>query len=226
MIANEYSPLIQTPTLSVQKGKTLRLIYKAMNEAILPFRKIVLKQDDLEKPLNENKYTQIFVEQVDVFLRQYPNIGVKNQYSDVFYNTKGVPDFYFHKIEEGRYNEPIIVWESKILNTHTKKERKKEYVVGNKNNGGIERFKTEKHGKGMCECGLLGFVENETFEHWHSQINEWIDALSNTDDNWYKDEKLHITKSHKDYCLLKSKVHRTNDELNLSHLWVATYEND
>ena len=56
MIANEYSPLTQTPTLSVQKGKTLQLIYKAMNEAILPFRKIVLEQDDLKKPLNENKY--------------------------------------------------------------------------------------------------------------------------------------------------------------------------
>ena len=83
MIANEYLPLTQTPTLSVQKGRTLQLIYKAMNEAILPFRKIVLEQDEL-KPLNENKYTQIFVEQVDVFLKQYPNIGVKNQYSDVF----------------------------------------------------------------------------------------------------------------------------------------------
>ena len=34
MIANEYSPLTQTPTLSVQKGKTLQLIYKAMNELL------------------------------------------------------------------------------------------------------------------------------------------------------------------------------------------------
>lgn len=130
MIANEYSPLTQTPTLSVQKGKTLQLIYKAMNEAILPFRKIVLKQDDLKKPLNENKYTQIFVEQVDVFLRQYPNIGVKNQYSDVFHNTKGVPDFYFHKIEEGYYNKPIVVWESKNTKYLYQKREKKRICSG------------------------------------------------------------------------------------------------
>jgi len=151
---------------------------------------------------------------------------VKNQYSDVFYNTKGVPDFYFHKIEEGRYNEPIIVWESKILNTHTKKERKKEYVVGNKNNGGIERFKTEKHGKGLNECGLLGFVEDETFKHWHTQINGWIEDLSTTNNNWHKDEILCITEPHNDYYLLKSKVHRTDDELNLSHLWISAYKNN
>lgn len=225
MIANEYLPLTQTPTLSVQKGRTLQLIYKAMNEAILPFRKIVLEQDEL-KPLNENKYTQIFVEQVDVFLKQYPNIGVKNQYSDVFYNTKGVPDFYFHKIEEGYYNKPIIVWESKMLNTHTKKERKKEYVVGNNNNGGIERFKNEKHGKGLNECGLLGFVEDETFEHWNTQINGWIEDLSTTNNNWHKDEILCITEPHNDYYLLKSKVHRTSNELNLTHLWITVYKNN
>ena len=84
----------------------------------------------------------------------------------------------------------------------------------------------EKHGKGLNECGLLGFVEDETFEHWHSQINEWIEALSNTDNNWYKDEKLHITEPHNDYYLLKSKVHRTNNKLNLTHLWITVYKNN
>ena len=54
MIANEYSPLTQTPTLSVQKGRTLQLIYEAMNKAVLPFREIVLEQDNLKRPLNEN----------------------------------------------------------------------------------------------------------------------------------------------------------------------------
>lgn len=224
MIANEYLPLTQTPALSRQKGRTLQLIYKAMKEAVLPFRKIVLEQDNLKKPLNENKYTQIFVEQIEVFLKKYPNIGVKNQYSDIFYNTKGVPDFYFHKVEEGFYNEPIMVWESKILSSNTKKERRKEYVVGNKNNGGIERFKTEKHGKGLSECGLLGFVENETFEHWHTQINEWIEELSTTSYYWRNKETLNISESNSDYYLLKSIAYRTSENIHLSHLWLKIFD--
>src|SRR5690606_24897707 len=183
--------------------------------------KKALNQPNLKLPLNENKYTQIFVEQVEVFLKSHPNIGVKNQYSDTFNRTKGIPDFYFHKVEEGVHNEPLMVWEAKILTTSFPKKREKEYVIGNKNNGGIERFKTQTHGKGQKACGLLGFVENEDFNYWNTTINNWIKELAITNKNWQLDEVLVNMEYNTDFCVLKSIAHRAQDDMNITHIWLA-----
>src|SRR5690606_29050828 len=134
--------------------------------------------------------------------------------------TKGIPDFYFHKVEEGVHNEPIMIWEAKILSTSLGAKREKEYVIGDKNNGGIERFKTEKHGKGQNKCGLLGFVEKEDFNHWSKVINNWIKDLTTTNKDWKDDEILSEEESNTDFCILKSIAHRKNDDINLTHLWV------
>src|SRR5690606_10369578 len=127
MIAEEYSHIKLTPSLSNQEGKTITFITECVKKTCVSCKK-ALNQPNLKLPLNENKYTQIFVEQVEVFLKSHPNIGVKNQYSDTFNRTKGIPDFYFHKVEEGVHNEPLMVWEAKILTTSFPKKREKEYV--------------------------------------------------------------------------------------------------
>lgn len=220
MLAEEYSNINSTPFLSSQEGKTISFINECLKKSCIPFKK-ASSQPNLKYPLNENKYTQILVEQVEVFVKSHPNIGVKNQYSDTFYGTKGVPDFYFHKVEEGVHNEPLMVWEAKILSTSLGVKREKEYVIGDKNNGGIERFKTEKHGKGQNKCGLLGFVENEDFQHWNSTINNWISDLTTTNKDWKKDEVLSEIESNTDFCILKSIAHRKSTDINLTHLWVS-----
>lgn len=220
MLAEEYSNINSTPFLSNQEGKTISFIYECLKKSCIPFKK-ASSQPNLKLPLNENKYTQIFVEQIEVFVKSHPNIGVKNQYSDTFYGTKGVPDFYFHKVEEGVHNEPLMVWEAKILSTSLGKKREKEYVIGDNKNGGIERFKTEKHGKGQNKCGLLGFVENEDFRHWNVTINIWIDDLTMTNTDWKKDEVLSEIEAAVDFCILTSIAHRESDDINLTHLWVS-----
>jgi len=220
MTAEENQLSNNTPSLTNQEWKTINFIYDCLKKACSPFKK-ALSQTNLHLPLNENKLTQIFVEQIEVFVKSHPNIGVKNQYSDTFQGTKGIPDFYFHNVEEGVHNAPIMVWEAKILTNSLGAKREMEYVKGEKNNGGIERYKTEKHGKRMAECGLLGFVEKENFTHWTTTINNWIKDLAKTNNAWNIDEILSEIESDSDYCVLKSIAHRNSDDINLSHLWVT-----
>ena len=93
-------------------------------------------------------------------------------------------------------------------------------MIGDKNNGGIERHKSEKHGKGLYECGLLGFIERENAKYWIKEINNWIEDLAEATKNWNKDEVLSEMESNTDYCILSSIAHREIDNIDLTHLWV------
>ncbi|MCX6155160.1 MAG: hypothetical protein NT007_13485 [Candidatus Kapabacteria bacterium] len=112
---------------------------------------------------------------------------------------------------------PLFIVESKRLPSKT---YEKEYVIGEKKNGGIERFKIEKHGKGLSECGLFGFIELETFENWQSKINKWINELASIDETW-ADEQLSLNEMKCDYSYLTSNVKRvSSDDVLLHHFWV------
>lgn len=227
MIAEEYSNISpQEPLLTGQEGKSLVNIYNCLKSACVPFKK-AKNQPDLHHPLNENKLTQIFIEQVEVFVKPIPHLAVKNQYSDTFFGTKGIPDFYFHRVEEGIHHLPIIVFEAKILaSSFSGTNREREYIIGEAHNGGVERFKLEKHGKGFTECGLVGFVKDKDFKHWNITVNGWIADLSTPAASiWKTDEELSETESNNDYCVLQSIAHRTTSaDINLSHLWISMYE--
>lgn len=207
----------EKPDISAKTGATVEYITKVVREACAPFKK-ASNQPNILKPLNENKLTQIFVEQVEVKIKSNPFIGVKNQYSDLFLGTKGIPDFYFHKVEEGVQHEPIFIVESKRLPSQTFKT---EYVKGKRKNGGIERFKIEKHGKGFTECGMLGFIEKENFSFWLININKWIENLAKSDRTWNNDEVLKEIENHSEYMYLNSVAH-TNSLKNvlLHHFWI------
>ncbi|GHT31425.1 hypothetical protein FACS1894214_2720 [Planctomycetales bacterium] len=221
MIAEETNNNIAAlPVLTASEGTSLSYIFSSMKSASVPFKK-ACRQHNLHMPLNENKLTQIYVEQVEVQIKINSFLGVKNQYSDTFGGTKGVPDFYFHKIEEGVHHLPLFIVESKVLPVPIKK-REKEYVIGEKNNGGIERYKTEKHGKGLDNCGILGFVEDKTFDDWLSVINMWIVELSQSNNGWNQDEVLTMTENREDYACLESTAHRTSQsDVQLFHLWIT-----
>jgi hypothetical protein len=219
MVAEDNNTYKVYPDLTDNEGKTMGIILNSMKNASAPF-KIVCRQSDLHLPLNENQLTQIYVEQVEVKIKPYPNIGVKNQYSDIFLGTKGIPDFYFHKVEEGHTHRPLLVVESKRLPA-PEKSREKEYVIGNCENGGIERFKIEKQGKGFTICGMLGFVEKETFDHWGKAVNKWIKELSATNNFWNEDETLVEVEKRANYSVLNSTVHRLSfEDVSLHHLWI------
>ena len=221
MIAEENNKTIQqTPESTVRKGTTVANIISYMKRAVLPFKNACC-QTDLHRPLNENKLTLIYVEQVEVFVKPISALGVKNQYSDTFLGTKGIPDFYFHIVEEGKHHKPLFVVEAKLLPAPSPISREQEYVKGNKNNGGIERFKTGKHGTGLHKCGMLGFVEQETFDFWKQRINTWISNLSITDDFWQTDEILTEVETETDFAVLQSIAHRKPQKnIYLHHLWI------
>ncbi|MDR1416913.1 MAG: hypothetical protein LBJ57_05795 [Prevotellaceae bacterium] len=226
MIAEEPHSKINSPTpLTEREGATINILLSCMEEASAPFKK-AYGQSNLRRPLNENKLTQIFVEQIDVKIGDKTidglPIGVKNHYSDIFFGTKGIPDFYFHKKEEGVVHTPLFVVEAKILPSPPPKGREKEYVCNN-NCGGIERFKTEKHGKGLSDCGIVGFVEKKPFAHWLSTINGWIIEQSNDDKGllWQQDEILSEVESKFCFMALKSAAHRASQkDVRLHHLWI------
>lgn len=103
--------------------------------------------------------------------------------------------------------------------------RKKEYVIGSKNNGGIERFKTGRHGSQLKFCGMIGFVQKNDFEYWNGKINEWIVELARIDGGsdikWSESEILIPKHFRKLTALLISNNERRNEsKITLYHLWV------
>lgn len=208
---------------SINKGTTVALIVRIIKKASPHFKKARMN-NQIKESLNENELTQIFVEQVDTQIRKARlPFGVKNQYSDIFYGTRGIPDFYFHRLDEGKTSIALFIVESKRLPAPPPKKREKEYVIGPNHNGGIERFKNGSHGKGLTECGMLGFVEQQNFNFWHVTINNWIDVLAKADKEWSLLELLKLIESKSNYCHLISLVKRRSaDKLKLHHLWIKT----
>ncbi len=88
-------------------------------------------------------------------------------------------------------------------------------------NGGIERFKTGKHGKGLNECGIVGFVASESFEFWKDKVNSWIDELSSSDGFWNEDEKIIMNENVDVSTFSYSIAHRKEEnDLLLHHFWI------
>ena len=222
MIVEEYYYQPQKPISSIPKGKTISFIISTIKKVPKHFHSAIQTQN-IVKQLNENNYTQIIVEQINaILLESNYSILAQNQYSDLFYGTKGFPDIYFYQAEKGKINKPLFVVESKILPAPTK-NREQEYVFGEKENGGIERFKIEKHGKGLDECGIIGFVRDKDFSYWEKKINEWIKDLSKKDTFWNIDEKVDFQENNKNYAYLISLAHRKkSNDVRLHHFWIIT----
>ena len=220
MIVEEYNYQPQKPISNIPKGKTISFIISIIKKVPKYFRSAI-KTKNIIKQLNENDYTQIIVEQITaILLESNRSISVQNQYCDLFYGTKGFPDIYFYQTEKGKTNKPLFVVESKILPAPTK-NREQEYVIGDKENGGIERFKIEKHGKGLDECGIIAFIRDKDFNYWEKEINEWIKDLSKMDTFWNIDEKIAFEENNENYAYLISIAHRKkSNDVRLHHFWI------
>lgn len=212
---------------SIPQGTTVSLILEIIKKAPQNL-KSALSNVNLSKSLNENSLTRLLVEEIDKQIRLFNlPFGVKNQYTDNFFGTKGIPDFYFHSLEIGTSAPAFFVVEAKRLPAPTK-IREKEYVIGEtlnkkgikESSGGIERFKIEKHGFGINENGMIGFIEAENFTYWLALINNWIEELSKTHPDWSLSEQLVSKEIDLIYSYMESIVIRKSGSMKLHHIWI------
>ncbi|RZL44604.1 MAG: hypothetical protein EOP00_19515 [Pedobacter sp.] len=221
MIAEENLSMNKAADISLSANTVVSLIQVLMQQTVPMFNRYIKSASYQKRVLNEDDFTQIFVEQAQLLVRKenYP-FNINSQYRDIHNLSKGFSDFYFYPNEEGISTASIFSVESKRLPA-PEKAREKEYVMGNSKNGGIERYKIEKHGKGLASCGVLGFIESNTFEHWLLTVNSWIQTLTHSDTSWKKDELLIEAEKKDHYTYLKSIAHRlSSSDVSLHHLWI------
>jgi len=222
MIAEENLDISEVPRDCCIDRQIISLISELMKNTAPYFKSSVLSVDIKKHRLNEDMLSQIFIEQAQILIRkkEYP-FNINSQYRDIKNGSKGYSDFYFYPNEQGVSTASLFSVESKRLPSPDK-SREKEYVIGIKNNGGIERYKTEKHGKGLGVGGMLGFIESETTTYWLNKINTWICDQSEIDENWYPSEILIENDERSDYSFLVSTVQKTSkQEMTLDHLWIT-----
>lgn len=206
---------------SLPKNNLLNKIIKSIKLTHTHFINVLINKE--RSDFNEDELTQFFIIQN---YKQISNLNIpvyaSVQYRDTYFKTKGIPDIYYVRLEEGIDFRPIFIMEAKRLPTPTKK-REKEYVIGKtgKPNGGIERFKLEKHGKGLIECGLLAYIEKDSFNDWLQKINNWILEQK---PEWSSKELLNLESINDNLAYLKSITIRENDNLNLHHFWIDISE--
>lgn len=221
MIAEENLSNTPSPNINVSNTKVLLLISKLMKETVPSFKTYLVSGFYKKGKLNEDDLTQVYIEQAQILIRKYDYpFNINGQYRDMTNLSKGFSDFYFYPNEQNVSTTSFYSVESKRLPS-PEKSREREYVIGAKNNGGIERYKTEKHGKGLNRCGLLGFIEKEDSIHWLKKVNHWIEDLTKVNSDWKKDEVLSEIESTIDYCILKSIAHKKSDIIDLTHLWIT-----
>ena len=206
---------------SFPRKAVLRIIFQSIENTITHF---IITVEPFIDSFNEDAFTQEFVEKNDFQLSKLTNsIGVKNQYKDIIYKTKGIPDIYYHFKEEEGIRKPIFIIEAKVLPAPSK-DRNKEYVYGcfkksGSPSGGIQRFRVEKQGKGQDQCGLLAYILEANSLNWHSRINNWIRELNINGSP--EEEYLTYDNQKENYSKLTSKITKnTNEELTIHHFWI------
>lgn len=220
MIAEESFLNNEQPIISLPKTNVVLLIIESMKQTVPYFKSYIASGHHKKKNLNEDELTQIYIEQVQILIRKqdYP-FNISSQYRDIYNLSKGFSDFYFYPNEQDLLTTSLFSVESKRLPSPDG-AREKEYVIGTTNNGGIERYKIEKHGKGLDDCGLLGFIEKETPNYWEMTINNWIKDLATKSKSWKDDEVLQLEVLNTHYCFLKSITHRNTSDIRLFHIWI------
>jgi hypothetical protein len=76
--------------------------------------------------------------------------------------------------------QPFLVIEAKRLPAPDT-SRRREYLIGeDKRTGGVQRFRLGLHGADVETAVIVGYVEEESFQYWHREINDWIIDLAST----------------------------------------------
>jgi hypothetical protein len=116
--------------------------------------------------------------------------------------------------------------ECKRLPTPKSNDRdEREYVFTREGTtGGVQRFKFGYHGSTHNFAAIIGYVQEQDFNHWLSAINGWIHDLANETGSQWSDSDLlqQISQdSTTDVHVLNSNHSRLDlPNCNLRHLWV------
>jgi hypothetical protein len=218
MIAEEADYNQPIPETSIQIGMHLESILSAFIDTTPKFKNHILKFT--HKILNEEELTQEFVNLLRRETTDMPFL-ISNEKKDLYQFTSGRSDFYFYQREQDATTESFFDVEAKILTDKFPKAREKEYVKGDKNNGGIERYKTEDHGSGLNKCAILGFIKENDSVFWIKKINSWILELTKLDTFWSEKECLKKEKTEVDFSIFKSITQRKKlANIELFHFWL------
>jgi hypothetical protein len=125
---------------------------------------------------------------------------------------------------------PFCIIEAKRLPTPVYSGSQETEYVCYKNStkqGGIERFKTNKHGHKLPLSLMIGYIQQENANYWHSKVNEWIKEQLKTSSNpqisWLEEDCLI-----QEVSFSKAKITKYNSthsrinlgKINLVHYWV------
>ena len=230
MFADNSHNSTSKPTFT-PSGKVNNLYENILIENISIFLNDLQNKEFPKKP-NEVNYNQEFFAVVQRSL-MYPPKGVivVPNYNDL--DTMGVNvtksvDFAFLSSVQSSSKKPLYSVEAKRLPTGTG-TRKKEYVTGyylksKSPCGGILRFKTGDHGYGLTESALIGYIEENTFDHWYITINGWIREEAGKIGSWATNECLkNLAKDESGAFARCYSVARRSSlpNIKLFHLWVV-----
>lgn len=127
---------------------------------------------------------------------------------------------------------PFCIIEAKRLPTpiKDKKRQETEYVCykNSTKQGGIERFKTSKHGNKLRFSIMVGYIQQENTDYWHNKVNEWIreqiQKSSNQSISWVEEDMLSkdIIFNTKELITKYTSAHlKSNlEKINLIHYWI------
>ncbi|MDR1882661.1 MAG: hypothetical protein LBR26_07750 [Prevotella sp.] len=147
--------------------------------------------------------------------------------------------------KEGRYSTDISVYktssyedfcwiEAKRLPTPDAgiKRDEREYVfVSNekingenkyKGNGGIQRFKENKHAPNLLFSIMIGYIQENDSDYWLDKINAWIKQLV-VEDSTFWNEKDCLRKQESQKSDRYKSIHNRKNKLNpiiLHHFWI------
>jgi hypothetical protein len=193
--------------------------YEEENKAFLIRNEELKNEDDItnvfdsflnfEIPKNENKFH---------FKFQYKTIE-SNTSTDI-----GVISLRYSK------HKCICFIEAKRLPTPVYSGSQETEYVCYKNatkQGGIERFKTGKHGNKLPFSIMIGYIQEENANHWHNKINDWINdqvkISSNTQISWLEEDLLVQEISFLKPQIIKyNSIHSriNSSKIKLIHYWI------
>jgi len=103
-----------------------------------------------------------------------------------------------------------------VIVSQVKKENGKRKYKGN---GGIQRFKENKHAQELLYSIMIGYLQDDnTVDYWISKINKWIKDI---DDGFWSSEDC-LNKCLSDNCdkFISTHTRESNNPITLHHYWI------
>jgi hypothetical protein len=212
-------------------GTLLNLVVDLVKQS-LPLLAATAVKKDITNEDGLNSLLSLFISKA-VRQKELPFIVQHQSTEDLTRGGSAAPDIGIHldTVDDAEPPPRITVFEGKRLTSNLGPQRRREYVVGHEVKGrhipcgGIERFKQSIHGRDLTRAGMIGYIQEETPEYWHGQINSWISELSVQTEipKWSEAEQLTPVTTEGRISESASVVYRLTDELHLTHLWINLF---